>query len=136
MNERNLETIYEKYGWNGKFFLLTRDHTVEITELGGGFDGKPIDIKGSLFHYANQWLYQKPSTEPDIFGRNYLDQMFIALCIQLHVFMVGDHEFKSLVTRKASEKYLVRVRYDNEDIEMEVVEMFDYFTQKLKEERP
>ena len=80
----NIEKRLEQYGWDGKFFLLTRDHIVEVTVLGGGFDGGKIDIKGSLFHYANQCLLNNnvaPNEEIDEFGRNYLDRMFISLCI-------------------------------------------------------
>ena len=40
--EERLNSLYEQYGWNGKFFLLTRDLTdenpvIEITTIGGGF---------------------------------------------------------------------------------------------------
>ena len=38
----NVEYWLERYGWDGKFFLLTRDHTVEITTMGGGYDDVPM----------------------------------------------------------------------------------------------
>ena len=137
----NVEKILEQYGWNGKFFLLTRDHTVEIITLGGGYGDVPIAEKGCLFHYANQCLYRHPYNNPnreiDVFERNYLDQVFIALCMHLHIFFGGlpDVDFKSLTTRKEGDKYLVRVQYDNVDLEMEVEEMFHYVSELLKESR-
>jgi len=45
MNKENIPSFYEKYGMDGKFFHLTRDHSVEITVLGGGFDGDEIYIQ-------------------------------------------------------------------------------------------
>ena len=132
-----IDQIIEHYGWNGKFFLLTRDHTVEITTVGGGYDDVDIYEKGCLFHYANQWLYQKPNDMVDMFGRNFLDQVFIVLCLQLHLFVCFCEPkiiFKSLTTRKEGDRYLVRVQYDNEDLEMEVEEMFHHFTKLLKEQ--
>ena len=136
--EERIAYYYERYGMDGKFFLLTRDHTVEITTVGGGYDDVPIYEKGSLFHYANQVLYQKPCNEPDMFGRNYLDQKFIEMCMYVHMFLMQkspDVAFHSLSTRKEGEKYFVRVRYDDVDIEMEVEEMVDYFDNLLKEEQ-
>lgn len=126
----NVDYFLERYGWNGKFFLLTRDHTVEITTMGGGYDDVPMYEKGSLFHYANQVLYQQPRNEIDNFGRNYLDQVFISLCCGLHVFLMCSEPqkvFKSLTTRKEGDKYLVRLQYDDVDMEMEVEEMYNYF---------
>ena len=130
----NIEKLLEIYGWNGKFFLLTRDHTVEITETGEDNYNK----KGTLFFYANQCYCQNDNTsedELDKFGRNYLDRMFIALCIQVQclcVFSTFPKVFHSLTTRKEGDKYLVRVQYDDEDLEMEVKEMFHYFIKKLE----
>jgi len=129
----DVEKALEQYGWNGKFFLLTRDHPIEITELGGGFDGGEIDIKGSLFHYANQCLSKRdtsPNDELDEFGRNYLDRMFIALCIQIHVFVVShipQMTFRLFTIRKENDKYMARLQYDNVDLEMELLEMAQYF---------
>ena len=136
-----VEYYLQMYGWDRQFFLLTRDHTLEITTLGGGFDGGRIEIQGSLFFYANQVLYNNPIKNPDgvpdMFGRNYLDQLFIALCMQLHIFIVSNLPqmiFKSLTTRKEGDRYLVRVQYDDVDMEMEVEEMFHHFTKLLKEQ--
>jgi len=132
----NIEKRLEQYGWNGKFFLLTRDHTVEITTVGGGYDDVPIAEKGCLFHYANQclpWRDDLSNEEVDEFGRNFLDRTFIRLCMTLHddVHLSKPPKvFKSLVTRKDGDRYMVRVRYDDVDLEMEVVEMFHYFTEK------
>ena len=125
----NVDVWIKNRGWDGKFFLLTRDHTVEITETGED----DYDKKGTLFFYANQVSYQKPSEEPDIFGRNYIDQVFIALCGKVQgvvVFSDPPKTFHSLTTRKDGDRYMVRVRYDDVDMEMEVVEMFHYFTIK------
>jgi len=131
--EERIKYYLEQYGWDGKFFLLTRDHTVEITTVGGGYGDVGVHEKGCLFHYANQ-VCGKPTEVPDMFGRNYLDQKFIALCMLLHMMIIADKpQFKSLTTRKDGDRYMVRVRYDDVDLEMEVVEMFHYFTEKLKE---
>ena len=134
--EERLNFFYERYGWDGKFFLLTRDHTVEITTVGGGYDDVDIYEKGSLFHYANQVLYLNEPLEkqPDEFGRNYLDRVFIALCTQLHCFLMlrkPNIVFKSLVTRKEDDKYIARVQYDDIDVEMDVEAMYRHFTDML-----
>ena len=126
----NVEYFLERYGWDGKFFFLTRDHNVEITTMGGGYGDVPIHEKGCLFFYANQVMYQKPSSEIDNFGRNYLDQLFIDLCAGIHVFVYCSEPrkvFKSLTTRKEGDRYLVRLQYDDMEMEMEVEEMYHYF---------
>jgi len=128
--------MYEVFGWNqDNMFFLTRDHTVEITTVGGGFGDVPIHQEGCLFHYGNQFM-TKSDEIPDKFGRNAIDRMFIALCLQIHIFLIGIIDtvrFHSLTTRKDGDRYMVRVRYDDVDLEMEVVEMFHYFTEKSKE---
>ena len=132
MDNDKIKCWLEYRGWNGKFFLLTRDHTVEITETGEDDYNK----KGTLFFYANQVAMRHPNKEIDEFGRNYLDQVFLALCIRVQemvVFSATPKMFKLLTTRKEGDKYIVRVQYDDEDLEMEVKEMFHYFTNKLKE---
>ena len=133
----NVDVWIKNRGWDGKFFLLTRDHTVEITTVGGDYGDVPIAERGSLFFYSNQVLVGKPKEEVDAFGRNYIDQVFIALCGKLHSFVdrpePNKKAFHSLTTRKDGDRYMVRVRYDDVDLEMEVVEMFHYFTEKLKE---
>ena len=135
--EERLNFFYEQYGWNGKFFLLTRDNTVEITETGEDDYSK----KGTLFFYANQVLCgSRPGNEhPDEFGRNYLDQVFIALCIRIQgivAYATSPKTFKSLTTRKDGDKYLARVRYDDVDLEMEVEEMYRYFCNLTKQCSP
>jgi len=141
MNEKQLAYCYKHYGWDGKFFLLTRDPAVEITTVGGGHGDVPIAEKGCLFHYANQCLYMNPFNNPsgeiDVFGRNLLDQMFIALCNHFYLFVSccePPKAFKSLSTRKEGDRYMVRVQYDDVDLEMEVEEMYNYLTEKLKGE--
>ena len=130
MSKDRIERFLEEYGTDGKFFLLTRDHPITITIVGGGVDGWE---KGSLFHYGNQVLnINDRSDEPDDFGRNLIDRSFIALCLTLYIY-APYVQFKSLTTRKDGDRYMVRVRYDDVDLEMEVVEMFHYFTEKLKE---
>ena len=134
MDKDKLERYLERYGWNGKFFLLTRDHAVEITETGDG----DYDKKGTLFFYTNQVGRHHPSEEVDEFGRNYLDQVFIALCIQVQCLVVFPTEpkiFKSLTTRKERDKYLVRLQYDDVDLEMEVEEMYRHLTKSVEESR-
>ena len=46
----NVDVWIKNRGWDGKFFLLTRDHTVEITETGED----DYDKKGTLFFYAKR----------------------------------------------------------------------------------
>jgi len=61
--------------------------------------------------------------------------MFIGLCILLHVFVVSNlpqMRFKSLTTRKEGDRYLVRFQYDEEDVEMEVEEMYYHFLNRHK----
>ena len=131
MDKDKIDKLLGIYRWNGKFFLLTRDHTVEITETGEDDYNK----KGTLFFYANQCAV-RPKEEIDEFGRNYLDQMFIGLCVQLRCFIClpePPKAFHSLTTLKDGDRHMVRVRYDDVDLEMEVVEAFNYFTEKLKE---
>ena len=129
-----VENILTRYGTDGKFFFITKDPPLEIVTIGGGYDDVPIHHIGSLFHYANQWLEKEDI--PDKFGRNHLDRSFIALCSRLHLYLMFKQPnitFKSLTTRKEGEKYLVRVQYDDEDLELEVEEMFNYFSKKLEE---
>jgi len=135
-----IEKRLERYGWNGKFFLLTRDHTVEITTVGCDYGDVPMYEKGCLFHYANQCMPPHENLskdEVDEFGRNFLDRTFIRMCMKLHSFVdrpePNKKAFHSLTTRKDGDRYMVRVRYDDVDLEMEVVEAFHYFTEKLKE---
>ena len=69
-----------------------------------------------------------------MFGRNYLDLLFIVLCTQIHLFIVGGGIcFHCLTTRKDGDRYLVRVQYDDVDLEMEVEAMYHYIGEKLKE---
>ena len=116
--------MFEKFGWNANnMFFLTRDHPIEITE------------EDKLFYYGNQcWIQNDPLEGIDQFGRNSIDKTFIAICLLLHVFVTGTRSvtFHSLATRKEGDKYLVRVQYDDEDLEMEVKEMFHYFIKKLE----
>ena len=131
MTEESMKIYLEYRGWNGKFFLLTRDHTVEITETGED----DLNKKGTLFFYSNQVAMYHPQKEVDEFGRNYIDQVFMALCIRIYNFItfpVPPKVFHSLTTRKDGDLYFVRVRYDDVDLEMEVVEAFHYFSKLLK----
>ena len=126
-----IERDLELYGIDGKFFLLTRDHTVEITKVGGGHDGFS---ENRLFHYGSQGLTCRPVEEIDDYGRNYLDQVFIALCRCVEAFVAFFEpckDFKLLTTRKEGDKYMVRVQYDDVDLEMEVGEMYNYFVEKV-----
>ena len=121
------------------FFVLTRDlkegDTLTITEIGGDGDtAEEIYRKGTVFYFGNQYLYRNrwQGQGNDRFGRNLLDRAFIALCLEIYTFRLA-FEFKSLTARKDGDRYMVRVRYDDVDLEMEVVEAFHYFTEKLKE---
>ena len=123
--------------WNpNDFFFLTRTPTVEITTVGGNYGDVDIHEKGSLFWFGNQHI--TPVPVPDRWGRNSIDQTFIALCIKIYYFVYlypypNKKAFYSLTARKDGDQYMVRVRYDDVDLEMEVVEAFNYFTEKLKE---
>ena len=133
MNKDKMDRLLGIYGWDGKFFLLTRDHTVEITETGEDDYNK----KGTLFFYANQVSYKPTEREGvDKFGRNYIDLLFLQVCIGVQclcVFADPQRCFHSLTTRKDGDRYLVRVRWDDMDVEIEVEEAFHYFTNLLKE---
>ena len=134
MRKESIELVLAARGLDGKFFLLTRDHTVEITETGAD----DYDKKGTLFFYSNQWSYQKPSEEPDIFGRNYIDQVFISLCIRVETFLAlstPKKEFKLLTTRKEGGDYIVELRYDDTVVIMEVEEMYRYLGKLLEEQK-
>jgi len=114
--------MYEKFGWNkDNMFFLTRDNPVEITSV------------EDLSRYANQCLFDVKE-EPDEFGRNYIDKMFIGLCMELDAFVTCTHEpdvvFKSLSCEKIGDEYMACVKYDDVILEMELVKMVDYFYQK------
>ena len=122
------------------FYHLTRDlkegDTLTITEMGGDGD-TPEEIyrKGTVFYYGNQYLYRNRwQGQDDRFGRNQLDCAFIALCLEIYTFRYA-FVFKSLAVRKDGDRYLVRVRYDDVDLEMEVVEAFHYFTKLLGKQK-
>jgi len=135
----NNEYILKTYGIDGKFFFLTRDCPIEITTVGGGYGDVDIHKKGCLFFYANQWLEKRDkelNDEIDRFGRNYLDRVFIELCIHLHFFISctePQKRFTSLTARKEGEKYMIKVLYDDVDLEMEVEEMYIHFRNILKD---
>jgi hypothetical protein len=97
----------------------------------------PIAEKGSLFFYGNQVLMgsrPRPLEEVDEFGRNYLDQVFIGLCLHLSIFLYNvdsPKAFHSLTTRKDGDRYMVRLEYDDVVLEMEVEAMFKHFIKLL-----
>ena len=101
--------------------------------MGGNYEDVDIYHKGSLFWYANQRIIGVPT--PDRWGRWHIDQKFVELCLKLYYFVYLSKPkkvFHFLITRKEGDKYVVRVKYDDVDLEMEVVEMSDYFNEKLK----
>ena len=119
--------------WNpSDFFFLTRTPAVEITTVGGNYEDVDIYTKGSLFWFGNQHIMGVPT--PDRWDRNYIDQKFVELCIKIYYFVYfskPQRVFKSLMTRKDGDKYMVRVQYDDVDLEMEVEEMYNYFVEKV-----
>jgi len=107
---------------------------VEITTVGGGYDDVDFYHDGCLYLFADQHV--GGTHVPDRWGRNFIDQQFLALCSKLYVLftcVTPKKVFKSLTAHKDGDKYMVRVQYDDVDLEMEVVEMCHYFTEKLKE---
>jgi len=134
---RGMDEVIEEYGWNGRLFFLTRDCPLEVTTVGYSYGDVDICEKGSLFHYANQCLaVSEPLEGIDRFGRNYLDKAFIRLCEKINYFIClfePQKVFKSLIARKECDRYMIRLQYDAVDLEMEVVEMLNYFTEKLKQ---
>ena len=127
--------MVKKWQWNQEgLFFLTKTPVVEITAVGDPCD-EASDITGALYQFADQCVKGTPA--PDRWGRNYIDQKFLALCARLYVIVtcIDGIVFKSLTTRKDVNQYLVRVQYDDVDLEMEVEEMFHYVSELLKESR-
>ena len=105
-------------------FFLTRDGDVEIRHSAGN---KTVD-EPALFHYANQWLAERPLTKDiDEFGRNYTDKLFIRLCIvvlnYVNVILPYPHTFVALSCKKVGEQYVAKLELSNETLEMELAEM-------------
>jgi len=118
-----------KWDWtqNGLFFL-TQTPEVEITTVGGGHDDVDFFHEGCLYLFGDQCVYNEVEQEGvDRWGRNVIDRMFVAICSKFWVLTtVGLIEFHSLTARNDGDKYLVRVRYDDQDLEMKVEEMYRY----------
>ena len=124
---------WKNWNWTQEgLFFLTKTPVVEITVVGDPCD-EDADLTGSLYHFADQCV--RGESVPDRWGRNYIDQTFVALCARFYVIVtcVKGVVFHSLTTRKEGDKYLVRVRYDDVDLELKLEEMYNYFSQKLKE---
>ena len=110
-------------------FFLTRDSDVEITCVGHS----PYKV-GGLYHYARQGILADSTEELDAFGRNKTDRLFIQICEAVFNFVSWrDGEMlHSLSCKKEGDKYMARVRYNDVDLEMEVVEMANYFKKLSK----
>ena len=115
-----------------EMFYLTRDGDIEITCVGHS----PYKA-GGLYHYARQGILADSTEELDAFGRNRTDRLFIQVCEAVFNFVSWKEgeQFKSLSTRKDGALYLVRVQYDDVDLEMEVEEMYHYFADLSKKAR-
>jgi hypothetical protein len=114
--------MFEAFGWNAdNMFFLTRDHPIEITEV------------DKLFYYGNQALFDVKDGL-DEFGRNYIDKIFISLCLGLHIFFSppSNAAFKSLIAWKDGDNYIARLRYNEVDMEKEIVVMHQYFVEQSK----
>ena len=126
--------MYEVFGWNyDNLFVLTRDHPVEVTVVGED----DYHQKGTLYYYGNQ-VPSRIDDGVDNFGRNVIDNKFIALCLTLNLLSLPDEpivRFKSLHCWKDGEQYLTRVRYNDENITMEIVEAERYFRDMLTAKR-
>jgi len=98
-----------------KFFFLTRDGDIEVTEY------------DKLFYFGNQCLAGSRVTEQiDEFGRNYTDKLFIRLCLIAHIYLVGKEDtFKSLSCRKDGERYIARLELVGMTLEYELGFMVD-----------
>jgi hypothetical protein len=116
--------------WNkDNMFFLTRDGDIEITEY------------DKLFYYGNQCLADgsRVKEEPDVFGRNYTDKLFIQLCIIVHIHLVyAPNTFQSLSCKKVGERYEVRLELlgdqftGDETLEMELSEMVALFEERCR----
>ena len=123
----------KKWNWEHEnLFFLTRTPVVEITTVGGGYDDVDFYHDGCLYLFADQCVHGTPV--PDRWWRNFIDQQFLKLCSKLYTFFIcvtPKKTFKSLTTRKEGDKYIVRVQYDDVDLELEVEEMFRHFEQMV-----
>ena len=124
--------MYEAFGWTyDNMFVLTRDHPVEVTVVGD----EDLRQKWTLYYYGNQVLnFNDVNEKIDKFGRNYIDKLFIALCLALNILSLSpnpDIRFKSLRCWKDGEQYFARVQYDDEDVTMELSEAERYFQDML-----
>jgi hypothetical protein len=118
-----------RFGWNSdNMFFLTRDGDIEILH-------SDDDWEWDIFNYANQCLMENRISEKvDVFGRNYIDKLFIRLCLLIHLYWcyVKDHgvAFKLLACNKIDDNYIVRVVFSNETLEMELSEMAVLFEER------
>jgi len=113
--------MYERFGWNAaNMFFLTRDVTDTNSHV--------ITSMDAVLRYSNQCLFDMDD-ELDAFGRNYTDKIFIRLCMLVWVARHRFMAFKSLSCKKVEGAYIVRLQYDNNVIEMELLEMVRYFEQ-------
>lgn len=81
---------------------------------------------------ANQFLYERPKETLDKFGRNYLDKMFVQLCIYIYN-PTKKHEFKSLSCKKVGDEYMVRLERGDEILEMELLAMVALFEEQYRD---
>jgi len=127
----------QKWDWtqNGLFFL-TQTPVVEIITVGGGHDDVDFFHDGCLYLFCDQCVITDIEKEGvDRWGRNVIDRMFLAICEKLWVLtMVNDIAFHSLITRKDGDKHLVRVRYDDVDLELGVEEMYRHCINLIKKQ--
>jgi hypothetical protein len=119
------------YKWNkDNVLFLTKEAHVEITTY-----GYPKLEDGSLYYYADQvWL--GGDLTPDRFGRNQIDAQFIRLCYKLSLYFLGKEDtFKRLTCTKeqpVGDRYIVRLQTSDEDLRMELSEMYALFVERLE----
>jgi len=127
-----------KWDWtqNGLFFL-TKMPVVEITTVGGGHDDVDFFHDGCLYLFGDQCVGNEVEIDGiDRWGRNFTDRAFVAICDKLWLATtVGIIVFHSLTTRQDGDKYLVRICYDDLDLEMEVAEMFQHCCNLVNSQR-
>ena len=119
----------KKWDWGHEgLFFLSKTPVVEITSIGAGYDNVDFYHPNSLYMLADQRVGGTPV--PDRWGRNEIDQCFLALCARLYALVtcVDGIVFKSLSARQDGDLYLARLRYNNVDVELTIDEMLDYVT--------
>jgi hypothetical protein len=119
---------HTEWNWNkDNMFFLTRACAIEIPH-------SDDEWEHGLFHYANQCSLPGGHLVADLdeFGRNQIDKLFIRLCLIVHIYVMGndDVKFKRLSCKKIGARYVTRLEFSNETLEMELPEMVALLEQR------